>query len=248
MQKNGIIDVDDSDLPYKARSQNRIVVGTAAVRFCGCFFGLKHSSTSPLSGRKPVCMSDCGSKKDEQLSLLVQRAKKNDEAAFSQLFTQYTPLIDSICARYLSEAPSDQELRSEVMDAFWSAVQAYNTEQQTVTFGLYTRICIENRLVSAMRKWKRFPPPLSLQSNELFDLGADESSNPASYVLAQENYSELCCIIRESLSEKERRIWMLFMEGQTTGEIAGRLGISKKDVDNAIFRARKKLKQKIPPH
>ena len=107
---------------------------------------------------------------------------------------------------------------------------------------------MENRLVSAMRKWKKITPTLSLHASELFGVGADESCNPANYVMAQENYTERCHIIRRVLSDKERRIWKLFREGQTTGEIAEKMGISKKDASNAIFRARKKLKQHIPPH
>ena len=193
-------------------------------------------------------MSKRRSSEDETAIELVRRARADDEEAFSALFAQYTPLIDSLCARYLTGAPSEQELRSEAMAAFWSAVRTYDLEQSTVTFGLYAQICLTHRMVSCLRKWKRIKPVLSLDTDEIAEPGADEDSNPAHYVIEQENYLALRRKIELLLSEKERQIWLLFIEGWTASEIAKKLKIEKKDAENAIFRARKKLRQHIPPH
>ena len=179
---------------------------------------------------------------------LVQRAQSGDELAFSELFGQYAPLIDSICTRYLPDAPSEQELRSEAIAAFWSAIRSYDLRQQrNVTFGLYAQICLSNRMISCIRKWKRIKPMLSLDTDDIAELGADANSNPAHYIVEQENYLELRHRMELLLSPKERQVWMLFIEGHTAAEIADKLGTEKKDVENAIFRARKKLRQHIPP-
>lgn len=179
---------------------------------------------------------------------LVRRAQSGDEMAFSKLFGQYSPLIDSVCARYLSDAPSEQELRSEAIAAFWSAIRSYDLgQQQNVTFGLYAQICLSNRMISCIRKWKRIKPMLSLDSDCATEVGADAESNPAHYVVEQEKYLELRHRMELLLSPKERQVWMLFIEGHTANEIADKLGTEKKDVENAVFRARKKLRQHIPP-
>ena len=102
-------------------------------------------------------------------------------------------------------------------------------------------------MISAIRKWKKIRPTLPLDSRELWELRADVESDPAQFVIQQEQYLELRRRIDSLLSDMERRVWLLFIEGQTSAEIAETLGITKKDADNAIFRARKKLKQNLPP-
>ena len=180
-------------------------------------------------------------------SRLVSLAQAGDEAAFSELFDQYTPLINSLCAKHVGDAPSEQELSSELIEAFWDAVRSFDTQRESVTFGLYAKVCLGHRITDCLRKWKRIKPVLSLDSDEISMQGADEESNPAHYVVQRENYLELIRKTELLLSPKERRIWLLFVEGSTAAEIAKELKIEKKDAENAIFRARKKLRQHIPP-
>ena len=184
---------------------------------------------------------------DQSVSELVRRAQEGDEAAFSQLFDQYSPLLESFCSRHAADAPSEQELRSEVIAAFWDAIQAFDTQRESVTFGLYAKVCLGHRMTDCLRKWKKIKPLLSLDSDEIAQRDADEDSNPAHYVVQQENYLELIRKTELFLSPKERRVWLLFVEGNTAAEIAKELKIEKKDAENAIFRARKKLRQRIPP-
>ena len=193
-------------------------------------------------------MENNGHPNDHSSAELVQRAQSGDEAAFSELFDQYTPLIESVCSQYAADAPSEQELRSEVIAAFWSAIRSFDTQRESTTFGLYAKVCLNHRVIGCKRKWSRIRQVLSLDSDEITEPGADEDSNPAHYVLQRENYLELIRKTELLLSPKERRVWLLFVEGRTASEIAEILGIEKKDAENAIFRARKKLRQHIPPH
>ena len=181
-------------------------------------------------------------------SQLVFLAQAGDEGAFSQLFDQYTPLINSLCVKHGSDAPSEQELRSELIAAFWDAVRSFDVQRESVTFGLYAKVCLGHKITDCLRKWKRIKPVLSLDSDEISMQGADEESNPAHYVVQRENYLELIRKTELLLSPKERRIWLLFVEGSTAAEIAKELNIEKKEAENAIFRARKKLRQHIPPN
>ena len=192
-------------------------------------------------------MSNQQNRQDHEVLNLIRRAQTGDEAAFSELFEQYAHLIDAQCEQYRADAPSEQELRSEVIAAFWHAASKYDTEQASVTFGLYAQICIGNQLISCLRKWRRMSKPVSLNSAEVEALGADEESNPAYYVLEKEQYLSLHQKMEDLLSKGERQIWLLFISGRTALEIAQMLGKDKKSVENAIFRARKKLRAALPP-
>lgn len=177
---------------------------------------------------------------------LIQKAQAGDEFAFSALFASYEKLIDSRCSQYAEGAPSLEEARSEAIDAFLRAVNTYDIEQVSVTFGLYAQICIDHRLISCMRKWKRLSRTVSLDTEELAALGADEKSDPAYYVVERERYAELQKKIESSLTESERRVWFPFIAGHTASEIAEMLGKDKRSVENAIYRARKKLRAAFP--
>ena len=85
-----------------------------------------------------------------------------------------------------------------------------------------------------------------LSAEELAALGADEKSNPAYYVVERERYAELQKKIESSLTESERRVWFPFIAGHTASEIAEMLGKDKRSVENAIYRARKKLRAAFP--
>lgn len=181
-----------------------------------------------------------------ELISLIQKAQTGDEFAFSELFANYEKLIESKCAQYAEGAPSLEEARSEAIDAFLRAVNTYDIEQVSVTFGLYAQICIDHRLISCMRKWKRLSQTVSLDTEELAALGADEKSDPAYYVVERERYAELQKKIEGTLTESERRVWFSFIAGHTASEIAQMLGKDKKSVENAIYRARKKLRAAFP--
>jgi len=185
--------------------------------------------------------------REDNTQELLRAAQSGNEAAQDALFRQYAPLIESLCRQYAVGAPSEEELHSEALYAFWNAICRFDPEQAEVTFGLFAKICVGNRLIDCQRKWKRIPPLLSLDSKELTALGADESTHPAHRVLEQEQYLALRRHMKEALSEGECRVWELFIEGQTVAEIAEHLKISKKSVENAIFRARQKLRKNLPP-
>jgi RNA polymerase sigma factor (sigma-70 family) len=90
-------------------------------------------------------------------------------------------------------------------------------------------------------------PVLSLDDAQLPQQGVDDENNPARYLAERECYLDLLGKIERLLSERERQVWLLFIDGWTVSEIAAHLETPKKDVENAIFRARKKLRQHIPP-
>ena len=190
-------------------------------------------------------MNTRGKSEKKELLALIRQAQNGDESAFSRLFAQYWNLIDSACHQYAPQFPSEQEICSVAIEALWNAVCSYDTEQSSVTFGLYAQICIRNRIISLLRKNRHTNTPLSLDAAE--ELCADEDSNPAHYVIEQEKYRELEKIITDVLSVGEQQIWLRFVAGHTAAEIAQELGKEPKSVENAIYRARKKLRGAIPP-
>lgn len=178
---------------------------------------------------------------NEELLSLISRVRGGDEGAFSDLTLQYRPLIESMARRFLKKSDGDMLLMDDVMQeaalAFYSAACSYDVNSE-VTFGLYAKICIRNRLVSMQRalyakKKKRKPREKTV------------SQDPVNRLLDKENSELLEKKIDSALSKLEMSVFELYVQKKTYVEIAGELGISVKSVDNAIYRIKTKLRRLI---
>jgi RNA polymerase sporulation-specific sigma factor len=69
--------------------------------------------------------------------------------------------------------------------------------------------------------------------------------DPAQQVLQREEEARLFGQIQKWLSAREYQVLMLYLDAYSYEEIAKRLGVSVKTVDNALQRARKKVSAKL---
>ena len=177
---------------------------------------------------------------------LLLSAKNGDQSAFSELVKIYSPLIDSMSERYGKFSDSDggkperDDMRQEACIGFYRALVTYDTEQDGVSFGLYAKICIRNRLVSILRKKKsenkRIPKS---------ELPVESAAAPQE---RRTDKSELMALVDRKLSGYEKKVFLLYLDGASYGEISAKVGKPEKSVDNALFRARKKLRQHSTIH
>ena len=172
-------------------------------------------------------------------------AKEGDQSAFATLLAQYTPLIEhqlvSARARRSDILPEDEkDLRQEAYLAFYRALMSFDVSQGEVSFGLYAKICIENGLISALRKMR--PSAESLDTERMAELPAGNEGDPTRRLRELEDYEALCRRISLVLSPYENTIWQRYVAGRTAGEIATELGRDHRSIHNAIYRIRHKLR------
>lgn len=181
---------------------------------------------------------------------ILLRAKAGNNAAFSELVEMYSPLINSMVDHVLCEARQynldPEDLRQEAVIALYGAVKAYNTGQKDVTFGLFAKICIRNRLISMLRNHRGRTESETPENDADLTAGISEhTNNPEQYIIDRENYERLTKVIDESLTDYEKSVFKLFILDKSYREIAALLGRDVKSVDNAVCRIKKKLKQRI---
>ena len=186
--------------------------------------------------------------KKEQIAhvALVNAVRAGDEGAFEALLEAYEPLIDSMSRSFANIADDFEcyeDLRQEACIAFYKAVQNYDSARQAeVTFGLFAKFCVRNRLISYTRKLLRRESVLPLEER------IKEEEDVTAGVVAEEAYMELYRRIEAVLSPYENHVWWLYLSGQTTGAIATQLGKDERSVQNAIYRIRKKLRAALHPN
>ncbi len=176
---------------------------------------------------------------EKRLAKLIEEVKNGSDSAFSELCGDFAPLMKSQVAKMFGEAPSeyDDRLQDAAM-ALYDAAVAFDMSQDKVTFGLYAKICIRNRLISIKRKDKKNKKKsasYAIAENQLHETG-----RRASREKLEENEK-----IMSLLSSYEKFVLLLYLEGRSYREIGLALNKSEKSVDNALYRIKSKLKKLI---
>lgn len=173
---------------------------------------------------------------DEQLVFLTQ---ENNEEAFVLLVTRCMPMLQYLSYKYRSAQFESDDLVQEGLLALLSAVRAYR-EDQGVSFRTYAHTCIRNRMISALRHSGADTEPLP-KTDEPYDLTESQQNDPAVMLVRSEELQQMRSRLRGLLTPVEYPVLMLYLGGYSYREIARRLSITTKAVDNALQRLRRKL-------
>ena len=187
-------------------------------------------------------MLDYSLLEDEKLVLL---ARENDTKAFSVLSERYFSKAEYHALRYCSPSAEKDDLTQEGMLGLISAVFAFKASGGA-SFSTFANHCIRNRIISAVRATisaKQIPQELTVPLDGK-SLLIDESS-PEDNLISQAESERIYRLIKTSLSEKEKNVFLCFLAGMSYEEIARKEGCTAKSVDSTLQRVRKKLREKL---
>ena len=160
--------------------------------------------------------------------------------SFVEILETYRPLIESLASKYsFYEEIDTDDLRQEAQIALFGALESFDPAQKDITFGLYAKICIRNRLISFLRKNQRHHVISFEEPSD--DVGAELS--PEDRLIEKEEYERLLLDIDKALSPLERSVLRLYLDGKPYKTVAYELGITEKSVDNAVCRIKKKIRK-----
>ena len=190
---------------------------------------------------------------DYELLYLIE--EKNEEAK-DLFYEKYKPLVEMKAKRYYSRIQNAgydlNDLIQEGMIGLSKAIKDYS-EDKNVKFYTFANVCIERQILSFIRTVNRnkhqvLNNSISIDaSNEetgltLLDLlNNDASLNPEDEFILMEEQEELKEKIHQVLTDKERDVFDLRLEGFTYQEIAMLLNITVKSVDGTISRIKQKI-------
>ncbi|MBR5539766.1 MAG: sigma-70 family RNA polymerase sigma factor [Clostridia bacterium] len=172
---------------------------------------------------------------DEELAVL---ARDKNEEAFTRLVSRCSGMLQALSTKYSLGSLESDDLVQEGLLGLMSAVQTY-CPSADVTFRTYAYACARNRMISALRRRSGVEATsLDDEDEPLFSSGSDD---PASLLVRQEELQQLRERLRAGLSSLEYHVLMAYLSGFSYREIAQRLDITEKAVDNARQRLRRKL-------
>lgn len=171
---------------------------------------------------------------------LILLCRNRDDEAFDELVQRYTPMIRKVISQFGTSSYEYGELFSEACVALHIAVQRYNLDQCDVTFGLYSRICIRNRIVDLLRLADNDPALSEIDIEQMVDEQSVEDK-----LEDREIFDRIIDSAKNLLSNYEYQVLMLHIQGYKTSDIAERLSRSAKSVDNAKSRLFKRLRDEV---
>lgn len=171
---------------------------------------------------------------------LVSLACTENEEAFASLVSRYSSMLHRLSVQYSGTSPLDAEdLAQEGVLGLLSAVRTYRSGGEA-SFSTYACTCMRNRILSAVRRAQGTPPLLN-NPDESPVADTVSADTPEALLVRREELESLRAHLRSALTELEYRVLMHYLGAYSYEEIAASLGISRKAVDNALQRLRRKL-------
>ncbi|MBR1823201.1 MAG: sigma-70 family RNA polymerase sigma factor [Ruminococcus sp.] len=182
-------------------------------------------------------LNDLCGKTDEELAALA----RTDKSAAAALVSRYSQLILIKSKIYANSETDSEDLHQEGFMSLLKAINAYDPSKGA-KFSTFAEVCIVNRMRTvAARSGKENSNSESIDDETAADvLSVDET--PESIYLYKEFFSELLKCIDTELSDAEAKAFHLCMQGDSYKQAAQKLGVTEKSVDNAMQRARKKIR------
>lgn len=184
------------------------------------------------------CNNALADKSDEELVKLAETSKE----AVNELISRYLHVIWFKSHVFSNSQADVEDLAQEGLMGLLSAVSGFNSEKE-VKFSTFADVCISNKMKTFLIRSNKADSPVDNVEQLISDNGLCENSTPESILIYNELVSEVFGKINSSLSKLEKNVMNLYLSGANYAGISKELGITEKSVDNAIQRARNKLRK-----
>lgn len=189
---------------------------------------------------------------------LIEMIKAGDQKALNFLLDKYNNMVNMKVNKYFIIGAEREDIVQEGLIGLYKAIKNFNGEKQN-SFKTFANLCIERQLITAIKssnRQKHMPlnSYLSLNNSayeenedtellEVFD--TDIIEDPLDTIMKKEYYKSVENEIDKNLSDFEKQVLNRYTNGESYVEIATRLNMPVKSIDNAIQRIRKKATKNI---
>lgn len=190
---------------------------------------------------------------DDEILELIHHG---DNQALDYLIHKYKNFVRAKARTYFLIGADKEDIIQEGMIGLYKALRDYNEDKQT-SFKAFAELCITRQIITAIKtatRQKHIPlnsyvsldkPIYDEESDRtLLDVIAGSSEiDPQELLINQEKFGDMELKLSELLSEFEKEVLHLYLEGKTYQEISVELNRHVKSIDNALQRVKRKLEQ-----
>lgn len=174
---------------------------------------------------------------------LIVACRAGDASAMQQIFERYKNTVRSRARRFYLVGGETEDLIQEGMMGLYEAIGSFDPSG-TASFKTFAYLCISRRIADAVKGYNRKKnQPLNTSVELTDEVRLPEFESPEEEVLNQESYREFVQKMGRLLSAFEFQVTVLYMDGLSVEEISAAVKRDAKSIDNALQRAKGKLRK-----
>lgn len=190
--------------------------------------------------------------KEEQA--LIQKAQAGDSESIEEIIINYKALVRSIARSkfFLVWGGESDDLVQEGTIGLLKAIREYRAEKNKSGFAAFAAVCIRSKITDAMRAYSREKhKALNTATNLLAGENEEEyladcdvqATDPLTNYIDEEETEIFYKKIESVLNARQAQALKLYLDGYSYKEIAERLNVSSKTVDNMLTTAKDRIKK-----
>lgn len=172
---------------------------------------------------------------------LIRRLETGEEEVMDFLLDKYKSLVKKRAHTLYLIGGENDDLIQEGMIGLFKAIRGFRLSEET-SFRTFAELCIGRQMYTAVKASRRKKhAPLNTYVSLDEEPQVFSEADPESLVIDQENLESRYDQIHRRLTDMEKLVLELYLEGKSYGQIASAIGKNEKAVDNTIQRLKKKL-------
>ncbi|TCP24146.1 RNA polymerase sigma-30 (SigH) subunit [Scopulibacillus darangshiensis] len=190
---------------------------------------------------------------DEQV---VEYVQVGDIHALEHLIFKYKNFVRAKAKSYFLIGADREDIIQEGMIGLYKAIRDFKGDKLS-SFKAFAELCITRQMITAVKtatRQKHIPLNSYVSLDKpIYDEESDRTlldvicgsrvTNPEELLINQEEFDDIELKMTEILSDLERQVLMLYLDGRTYQEISVDLKRHVKSIDNALQRVKRKLER-----
>ncbi|MGM0884395.1 MAG: RNA polymerase sporulation sigma factor SigH [Bacillota bacterium] len=187
---------------------------------------------------------------------IVEAVRNGDSIALEYLINKYKNFVRAKARSYFLIGADREDIVQEGMIGLYKAIRDFKGDK-LASFKAFAELCITRQIITAIKtatRQKHIPLNSYVSLDKpIYDEDSDRTlldvicgtrvSDPEELIINQEEFVGLEDKMSEILSDLERKVLMLYLDGRSYQEIAVDLDRHVKSIDNALQRVKRKLEK-----
>lgn len=187
---------------------------------------------------------------------LIELVKDGDIEALEYLITKYKNFVRAKARSYFLIGADREDIVQEGMIGLYKSIRDFRGDKLS-SFKAFAELCITRQIITAIKtatRQKHIPLNSYISLDKpIYDEESDRTlldvicgtkvTDPEELIINQEEFDDIEVKMGEILSDLERQVLMLYLDGRSYQEIAIDLCRHVKSIDNALQRVKRKLER-----